>query len=105
MDSQKDVPVAIRTRSVDSSGLRFKQEWSLREAETPPLASHVLTVRRGYTHHGIYVGQGKVVHYAGLCRGWHSGPVEETTLASFARGNWISVRPHPNPRFDRQEIV
>ncbi len=27
-----------------------------------PAAAHVATPRWGYTHHGIYVGAGKVVH-------------------------------------------
>jgi len=39
------------------------------ECEEPPLGSHVITPRRGYLHHGIYVGAGKVVHYAGLANG------------------------------------
>ena len=38
--------------------------------------THLVTSRRGYAHHGIYVGGGMVVHYAGLCQLLHSGPVE-----------------------------
>ena len=34
--------------------------------EEPQPGSHLISPRRGYTHHGIYVGDGKVVHYAGL---------------------------------------
>jgi hypothetical protein len=79
--------------------------WSLADDETPPLAAHLVTVRRGYTHHGIYVGDGKVVHYAGLSRSWRSGPVEEITLAEFACGRAIRVRPCSNPRFDAREVV
>ena len=30
-----------------------------------PLGAHLVTPRRGYTHHGIYVGNGIVIHYAG----------------------------------------
>jgi len=29
-----------------------------------PLGSHLVTPRRGYVPHGIYVGDGNVVHYA-----------------------------------------
>ena len=32
----------------------------------PALGTHLVASRRGYTHHGIYVGGGMVVHYAGL---------------------------------------
>ena len=53
--------------------------------EEPALGSHVVTPRRGYLHHGIYVGGGRVVHYAGLANGLHRGPVEETTLQRFTR--------------------
>ncbi|WP_316867889.1 styrene monooxygenase/indole monooxygenase family protein [Ralstonia mannitolilytica] len=31
------------------------------------LGAHLITPRLGYWHHGIYVGNGKVVHYAGPC--------------------------------------
>jgi hypothetical protein len=31
-----------------------------------PVGSWLLARRRGYTHHGIYVGGGRVAHYAGL---------------------------------------
>jgi hypothetical protein len=51
-----------------------------------PMGSHIVTPRRGYLHHGIYVGNGKVVHYAGLCHGIHRGPVEEVALSCFAHG-------------------
>jgi Lecithin retinol acyltransferase len=27
--------------------------------------THLVVSRRGYRHHGIYVGQGRVIHYAG----------------------------------------
>ena len=47
-----------------------EREWRLAENDAPPLGSHVVTSRRGYTHHGIFVGDGRVVHYAGLSRGW-----------------------------------
>ena len=33
-------------------------------ASAPEPGAHLITPRRGYTHHGIYVGEGKVVHYA-----------------------------------------
>ncbi len=80
-------------------------EWVVAADATPPLAAHVVTPRRGYTHHGIYVGDGKVVHYRGLSRGWHAGPVEEVSLAEFARGRPVRVRPHTSARFDRNDVV
>jgi hypothetical protein len=70
-----------------------------------PIGSHVVTPRRGYLHHGIYVGDGKVVHYAGLCDGLHRGPVEEVALARFARGCPVWIRSDAAPAFDPQETV
>jgi hypothetical protein len=72
---------------------------------TLSIAAHVVTSRVGYTHHGIYVGDGKVVHYQGLSRGWRTGPVEEVSLAEFARGRAIRVQAHVSPRFDRDAVV
>ena len=36
----------------------------LAEGELPPLAAHLVTPWMGFAHHGIHVGDGKVVHYA-----------------------------------------
>jgi hypothetical protein len=68
-------------------------EWLPTEEQTVPLGSHVVTPRRGYLHHGIFVGDGKVVHYTGLVSGLQRGPVEETSLLCFSRGRpiWFSV--------------
>ena len=71
----------------------------------PPLAAHVVTSRVGYTHHGIHVGNGRVVHYSGLSRGWRGGPVEDVSLIEFARGRPVRVRVHVDARFDRDAVV
>lgn len=59
-----------------------------------PLGAHLTSPRRGYTHHGIYAGAGRVLHYAGFSRALRRGPVVETTLDEFARGrSWaVSAR-------------
>ena len=82
-----------------------EREWGLAADVIPPLAAHVVTSRTGYTHHGIHVGNGRVVHYSGLSRGWRGGPVEEVSLAEFARGRPVRVRVHVDPRFDRDVVV
>src|SRR6266404_5036395 len=51
-----------------------------------PLGCWLVTPRRGYTHHGIYVGDGQVVHYSGLSRSWRRGPVEVASLSEFSTG-------------------
>jgi len=69
------------------------------------MGAHVLTPRRGYTHHGIYVGRGRVVHYRGFSRGLRRGPVEEVLLSQFARGRPIWVRPWEATGVDPEEVV
>lgn len=71
----------------------------------PPLGAHVVSRRRGYLHHGIYVGQGKVVHYAGLARGLRRRPVEEISLTRFAAGRPLWMRCGPSAHFDREEVI
>jgi lecithin:retinol acyltransferase len=81
------------------------REQSLQEGEEPPLAAHLVTPRRGYIHHGLYVGQGRVVHYPGLIRGLRRRAVEEVSLAEFARGRPVAVRTDSRTRFDREDVV
>jgi hypothetical protein len=73
-------------------------------AVEPPAGSHLITPRIGYVHHGIYVGDHRVVHYAGAP--WalrHS--VEEVPLARFSRKRSVFVRVHTAAPFDRQDVV
>jgi len=57
-----------------------------------PLGAHLITPRCGYTHHGIYVGQGRVVHYAGWSRAALTRrPVEEVSLTEFAGDCGVAV--------------
>ncbi len=69
------------------------------------IGSHLVTERLGYTHHGLYAGAGKVVHYAGLSRSLHRGPVQEITLEAFANGHPVWIRKNPSARFAGQEAV
>ena len=56
-------------------------------------------------HHGIYIGGGKVVHYAGLTRGQIRGRVEEGSLAHFACGRSVWKRSSDLPGFVAQEVI
>jgi hypothetical protein len=99
--------ISIRTAD-DSPGendVRADQLRLLVAEQEPSLGSHVVTPRRGYLHHGIYVGGGKVVHYAGLARGLQRGPVEEVSLACFTRGRPVWVKADEPASFDSQEVI
>jgi hypothetical protein len=56
------------------------------------IGSHLVTPRRGYVHHGIYVGEGRVIHYAGFKGLLRRGPVEEISLEAFSGGRGFAVR-------------
>jgi Lecithin retinol acyltransferase len=56
-------------------------------------------------HHGIYVGDGNVVHYAGLARGHFRGRIEEVSLAQFAHGRSVWTRSCDLPTFGAQEVI
>jgi Lecithin retinol acyltransferase len=74
--------------------------------ETLSPGTHLTTPRVGYRHHGLYAGAGRVLHYRGLHRWllWR-GPVEEVSLAQFARGRGVEVVPTAAARFDGHAAV
>jgi len=94
----------LRRQGRDRRGLKPCTQ-ALDPEREPPLGTHVVTPRRGYTHHGIYVGRGRVVQYGGLSRGLRRGPVEEVPLSQFAQGRAIWVRLEESGTVDRDEVV
>lgn len=48
-----------------------------------------------FTHHGLGIGEDKVIHYSGLANNLSTpGVVEEITLEEFAQGKEIHLKPH-----------
>ncbi len=74
-------------------------------SQEPPLGSHLVTPRRGYLHHGIYVGGCKVVHYSGLAHGLRGGPVEEVSLSRFASRQCVWIRSSAPSGFNVREVI
>ena len=66
---------------------------------------HLVTKRLGYTHHGIYLGRGKVIHYSGLANGLRAGPIEITNLDNFSQGKHTYVQSHDNRLFCHKQTV
>jgi hypothetical protein len=91
-------------KRIPSRGLRLCDR-PLDPEREPPLGAHMVTPRRGYTHHGIYVGGGRVVQYGGLSWGLRRGPVEEVPLSRFSHGRPVWVRVVGSHWFDQQEVV
>jgi hypothetical protein len=59
----------------------------------------------GYTHHGIYAGEGKVVHYGALMYDVIRKPVEEVSIDAFAEGRFIFVVAHAEAVFEAAEVI
>jgi len=70
-----------------------------------PLGAHVVTPRRWYTHHGIYVGAGQVVHYEGLSSSLRRGPVAKVGLAEFAHGHPVRIHDESDVAYSGLEVV
>lgn len=73
----------------------------------PAIGSHLVTSRMGYTHHGIYIGNDKVIHYSGMADdlSFTTGAIEKTSMEAFMAGNDFTVRTYISPRFSGQDVV
>lgn len=72
------------------------------------IGSHIKTSRTGYSHHGIYCGNGRVVHYSGFAQAFKKGKLEITTLQGFLGGEskyYVIEYPSNKVRFSSEEIV
>ena len=77
----------------------------LRPLEAPAIGAHLITPWLGFAHHGIYVGEGKVIHYGALVYDIIRKPVEEVTLAEFAGGRPVFVVQHDSLPFEVAAII
>jgi hypothetical protein len=73
--------------------------------ETPAIGAHLVTPWMGYAHHGIYVGDGNVVHYGALMYDIIRKPVEEVSLSAFAEGRPVFVVTHAEAGFAADEVI
>jgi hypothetical protein len=77
----------------------------LTAGEEPAPGAHVITPFRGFWHHGIYVGDGNVVHYGALMYDIIRRPVEEVSLDRFAAGRDVFVVDHSEQTLRVEEIL
>ena len=59
------------------------------------VGTQLMVTRTGYRHHGIYVGNGRVIHYAGRLR-YPGGLIEEISIGQFSRGGPVQVGRQPD---------
>ncbi|MEE9310451.1 MAG: lecithin retinol acyltransferase family protein [Cocleimonas sp.] len=63
-----------------------------------------------YTHHGLGLGNNRVIHYSGLADGlvadWASaGVIEEVSVDDFAQGKEIIIKDHTDRKFKGDEAI
>lgn len=66
---------------------------------------HLVTTRMGYSHHGLYVGNGQVIHYAGFAAGFSKGAISLTSTAEFTQGHAWYIKPHDSALYDAPSRV
>ena len=66
---------------------------------------HLIVKHFGYTHHGIYAGRGRVIHYSGFAHLFKKHPIEMTSLKNFSHGKKISVRHYEAPKYSGRTVV
>ena len=75
---------------------------------TPPLTlgDHLAIQRLGYSHHGLYVGNGQVIHYQGsFANDDQTGQIGLSMLDDFHRGQPLQVVSHSSRPFSPEECV
>lgn len=70
-----------------------------------PVGAHLIVKHLGYTHHGIYAGRGRVIHYSGYAHLFKKRPIESTTLQKFSHGKQILVRQYYQPKYKGRVVV
>ncbi len=59
-----------------------------------------------YTHHGLGLGDGRVIHYSGLADDLTNiGDIEELSLDEFSKGKEVVVREHQERAFTINEAI
>lgn len=71
------------------------------------IGAHLKSPRLGhtYSHHGIYLGDNKVIHYGGLSDGLNYSPVEVISLEEFLQGNTYEVVAHEHASYSVDERI
>lgn len=83
----------------------------------PDIGSHLVTPRSIYTHHGIYVGNKKIIQYSGFSgeefntddivplNVHNRSSIEIVTIQDFLQGEEYWIEEHPYSSYSNEEIV
>jgi len=70
-----------------------------------PLGAHLISERKGYAHHGIYAGNGQVIHYGGFHHSGKRRPIEYIPLHDFAAEEKIKIQLEPDALYTGTDAV
>ncbi len=76
----------------------------------PKKGDHLKVSRGAYTHHGLYLGNGKVIHYSGKVissssSSGSSSQVEEISLDEFCNESKYLVVDHPHRKYSPKKSI
>lgn len=82
----------------------------LKNHENLQPGDHLWIRKKGYSHHGLYLGENDVgeplvAHYAGWVNAFQSGPLEITDLENFCRHKPIYIRQYHHRTYSREDSV
>ncbi len=69
------------------------------------VGNHLIVNHFGYSHHGIYAGKGRVIHYSGFAHLFKKHPIEITSIQQFARNKKITIRNYDLPKYKGRIVV
>jgi len=59
-----------------------------------------------YTHHGLGLGNDRVIHYSGLANDFVTeGVIEEISMEEFTEGKEVKVKPHLDRNYNYEETI
>lgn len=77
----------------------------LKSKESFRVGTHLVIKHLGYSHHGIYVGRGRVIHYSGFAHLFKKAPIEVTSLKKFSANRKIYVQHYIQPKYTGRQVV
>ncbi len=70
-----------------------------------PLGAHLIVKHFGYTHHGIYAGRGRVIHYSGFAHLFKKHPIEITSIENLATDVKLQSNQYQDPKYKGRKVV
>ncbi len=73
--------------------------------EEPKIGDHIYVNRGLYSHHGIYIGAGQVIHYTGTPDNIENATIQEDSIETFLNGGELLIKDYAFKKREDWEIV